>query len=524
MHGVSLTSVDVIVVLVYLAVVVGKGALLSRRQQSVRDYFLAGRSMSYWVVAVSIIASLLSAITYMGAPTEAYKYDLKYSLSLFCISLVAPAVIYLFLPFFYKLNLYTAYEYLQVRFALPVRIVASLFFIFWRLGWMSLVIFAPSLAISTFFSIKWQTCVVLVGLASTAYTVMGGMTAVMWTDVIQFFVLYGGALLIVVTAILRTDGGAGYLWTAGLQHGKLTLFDWTWDPRQRVTTWAILLGGTVGALAAYATDQVAIQRYLTTKSFDDSRRSLVLHALIIVPVSIIFYLMGAIVWGFYHQRPELLAGFDTTHPDRILPFFIVQQLPPGVRGALIAALFAATMSSVDSGINSITTTTVVDFYGGLLKRRYDRAAHLLLARVWTIVWGVLVTGIAIAAGLWGKTLLEMSNTVSGLFCGPLLGIFLLGMLTRRANWQGALLGAAVGFAAAVLTAFGQAFAQHLAPGVVGRELLGAVGGITFIYYPAIGCGLTIIWGLVLSHLFPPPRREQLGRPEELTPAREDRDE
>jgi SSS family transporter len=524
MPATKLAAADIIVILIYLGVVVGKGVLLSRKQQSVEDYFLAGRSMSYWVVSISIIASLLSAITYMGAPTEAYQHDLKFSLILFCIPLVAPIVIGLFLPFFYKLNLYTAYEYLEIRFSVPVRTVASLFFIFWRMGWMALVIFAPSLAISTFFNIDWRYCALLVGVAATAYTVLGGMTAVMWTDVIQFFVLYGGAFLVMIVAILRTDGGTGYLWQAALENGKLTTIDFKWDPTQRISTWAIILGGTVGMLAAYATDQVAIQRYLTTKSYEESRRSLIFHAIIIVPASIIFYWMGTILWGFYHQQPGLLVGFDAEHPDRILPFFIAHQLPVGVRGALIAALFAATMSSIDSGINSITTTTIVDFYGGVLKRTYDRAAHLLLARIWTVIWGVIVTGAAIAAGMWGSTLLEMSNKVSGLFCGPLLGIFLLGMLTKRANWQGALIGAAIGFGAALLTAFGGPLSAVLDPRSMLHAVSAKMGEVTFLYYPTIGCGLTLAFGILFSLLFAPPRPEQVAGPEELARSTEDEGE
>jgi len=507
-HG-TLAIADIAVILVYLAVVVGKGVVLSRKQHNIDDYFLAGRSMSFWVVGISIIASLLSAITYMGAPTEAYKYDLKFSLSLLCIPLVTPIVIYVFLPFYYKLKLYTAYEYLEKRFALPVRVIASVFFIFWRMGWMALVIFAPSLAIATLLNIDWRICVIAIGTASTVYTVLGGMTAVIWTDVIQFIVLYGGALAIIVVAILRTDGGLDYMWTSALQNEKLAILDWSWDPFKRITTWAIILGSSVGALAAYATDQVAIQRYLTTKNFKEAKKSLVFHAAVIVPISYIFYLMGTMLWAFYHQKPELLAGFDMEHADSILPFFIVQQLPVGVRGVLIAALFAATMSSIDSGINSITTTTIVDFYDGIFKRKYTEAAHLRLARSWTVVWGLVVTAMAIAAGSWGKTLVEMANTVSGLFCGPLLGIFLLGMLTKRANWQGVLLGACVGFPAVLVTAFGSKICGAFGPDTSAWLVTSQLGKVSWPYYPTIGCGLTMLFGYIFSGMFAPPRPEQI---------------
>jgi sodium-coupled monocarboxylate transporter 8/12 len=502
---VSLATIDVVVIVVYLAIVVGKGWWLSRKQDDIETYLLAGRSMSYWVVAISIIASLLSAVTYMGAPTESYLHDMKYSVTLICIVAATPIVIYIFLPFYYRLNVYTAYQYLEERFHLAVRLVASVFFIFWRLGWMALVVFAPSLAISTLFQIPLWMCIVAVGVASTLYTVMGGLTAVIWTDVMQFFVLYGGALLIIYVAATQTQGGAGWIYDAALADGKFTFFDWNLSPFERVTTWAVIFGGGFTFLAQYATDQVAIQRYLSAKSKREAVRSLVFHAILVVPVALTFYLVGIAIWGFYQAQPELLTGFGTEHPDKILPLFVAQQLPVGVRGVIVAALFAATMSSIDSGINSIATTTLVDFYQGGLKRRLTDAQQLALAKKWTLIWGVVATGAALGVAAWGEqgeTLVQMSNKVAGLFSGALLGIFLLGMLTKRANWQGVLMGAGVGFAGALLVGFGTVIAGALpATSALGR-LAGSLGEISFLYYSTISCGLTLIAGRLFSELFP----------------------
>ncbi|MEA3403741.1 MAG: sodium/solute symporter [Armatimonadota bacterium] len=514
MEKVSLATIDVVVIAVYLLIVVGKGYFLSRKQEDVETYLLAGRRMSYWVVSISIIASLLSAITYLGAPTESYLYDFKFSLTLFTIVAVTPIVIYVFLPFFYRLNVYTAYQYLEERFHVSVRVIGSTFFILWRLGWMALVVYAPALAISTLFDIDWRLCVVAVGLSSTAYTVMGGLTAVIWTDVMQFFVLYGGAALIMVMAITQTDGGLGWMWSTAAAQGKLTFIDWSLDPFKRVTTWGIIFGGTFTSLAAYATDQVAIQRYLSTKSRDEARRSLIFHAAIIVPVGMIFYFVGMLIWAFYQQQPELLVSFKQSQSDRILAFFIAQQLPVGIRGALVAALFAATMSSIDSGINSIATTTLVDYYQGWLQRRFDQATQLRLAKQWTLVWGLVATGAAIAAGMWGQTLVEMSNKIAGLFSGALLAIFLLGMLTKRANWQGVLLGSMVGFGAALLVAFGKGLGVVLPPGPL-ANVASTLGEISFLFYSTVSCGVTLVAGWLISRLFAPPRPEQIAPPEEI---------
>lgn len=504
MERVSLAALDVVVIVVYLAVVVGKGWLLSRRQEDVETYLLAGRRMSYWVVSISIIASLLSAVTYLGAPTWAFKYDLKFSLGLVCIPLVTPVVIYLFLPFFYRLNVFTAYQYLEERFHISMRMVGSVFFIFWRLGWMALVVYAPALAISTLFEIDWRVCVVLVGLASTVYTVMGGLTAVIWTDVMQFFVLYGGAALIMYVAADNTAGGAAYIWSTAMAEGKLQLFDWTPSPFVEVTTWGVIFGLTFTQLAAYSTDQVAIQRYLSTKSRDEAKRSLILHAAIIIPVAMAFYALGIAIWGYYHQNPEMLAGFRADQADRILPYFVAQQLPVGLRGLIVAALFAATMSSIDSGINSIATTTLVDFYQGGLRRRLTDRQQLVLAKRWTLIWGLVATVAAVLAGMWGETLVQMSNKIAGLFSGALLGIFLLGMLTQRSNWQGVLLGAGIGFGGALFVGFGGVIAGALPESWALSRIAASLGEISFLYYSTISCGLTLIFGRLLSELFPPP--------------------
>lgn len=516
MERTSLEALDLIVIVVYLAIVVGKGYLLSRKQEDVETYLLAGRTMSYWVVAISIIASLLSAITYLGAPTEAFNYDFKLGGTLLCIPLTVPILIKVFLPFFYRLNVYTAYQYLEERFHVSVRAIASGLFILWRLGWMALVVYAPALAISELFNIPWWICVIIVGVASTVYTVMGGLTAVMWTDVMQFAVLFGGAFFIVYTVVTGVDGGFGYIWQVTLANDKLTMFDWTWDPFARLSTWAVLVGGLFSILAQYGTDQVAIQRYLSSKSKKEAERSLIFHGMIIVPVGMLFYVLGAMLWAFYHQHPELLAGFQSEQADRIMPYFIAQQLPVGFRGLLVAALFAATMSSIDSGINSIATTTLVDFYQGLFRRKIDEAAQLVLAKRWTLIWGLVATAAALLAGLGVDTLAAMANRIGGLFSGALLGIFLLGMMTRRANWQGALLGSIIGFGVTLLAAFGSSIAGHMQPTQLFYGTVATLGKLSFMWYAMIGAVLTFVAGWLLSGLFPPPTEEQLAPPEELS--------
>ncbi len=494
---------DAAIVTVYLAVVVGKGVRLARKQTGVDDYFLAGRSMGWFAVGVSVIASLFSGISYLGAPTESYRFDLQYSVGLLTIPLVTPVVIVVFLPFYHGLKAFTAYEYLEKRFGVAVRALASGLFILWRMGWMALVLYAPSLALSEFVGLRWEYAIIITGVASTLYTVMGGITAVIWTDVIQFFVLFAGITAVALVCSIKVEGGPVGLWGTASAAGKLRMVDWgipadgpggpgqlLWHiATQRLTIWAVVLGGLFTNLAAYATDQVAIQRYLTTKSLAECRRSLIFHAAVIIPICVCFYYVGTMMWAFYEHYPELRPVFEAGKEDRILPFFVMQQLPVGLRGLVIAALFAATMSSMDSGINSVTTATLMDFGRGLLRKRPEEARQLQLARIWTVVWGTLTIGCALAAGWWGKTLVEMTNKVAGLFAGPLLGIFLLGMLTRRANQGGTLIAGLAGFALVICTVFRTE--------------------VSFMLYTLIGCVTTLILGALLSLLFPQPEEGKL---------------
>ncbi len=490
MTSTHLYAVDIVVVVVYLVAVIAKGAMFAKKQKGVDDYFLAGRKMGWFAVGISIMASVFSAITYLGGPAETFGHDLQYPMGFISTPFVVAVVVIVFLPFYYNLKIYTAYEYLQRRFNLPMRLTASAFFMFWRLSWMALVLYAPSLALSEFLGLDWRISILITGLGSTLYTVLGGITAVIWTDVMQFFVLVAGIVAIAIVCILNVDGGLPAIYDIAHQNNKLVLFDFRFDPMLRLTFWSVLLGGFVANLASYATDQVAVQRYLTTTDLRTSKRALIFNATIIIPICLCFYLVGTMLWVFYHEHPGLLAGFDMTRPDRILPFFVVQNLPVGLRGLVVAALFAATMSSVDSGINSITTTTLMDFYRQLSRRHLSQEALLLKARKLTIFWGLLITGLAILAGLWGATLVEMSQKLAGWFMGPLLGIFLLAMLTRRATALATFIGAALGFGTVLYVA--------------------VFTDISFMLYSVIGCLVTVVTGMLLSYLWaaPPPEKTE----------------
>lgn len=471
----TFSAVDYVVFAVYMIASVGLGVWFVKEQRTVKDYFLAGQSMNWFVVAVSVIAALFSGISYLGAPTEVYSYDLTYAVSLLSFFIVTPVVILVFLPFFYRLNLYSAYEYLEKRFDLQVRTWSSAMFIIRVIFYLALAIYAPALALASVTSLPLWFSILAVGLLTTIYTTLGGMKAVIWTDVLQFFVLLGGQLAIGWVAVSRIPGGWAGAYDLAASAGKLNFLNFDWNLTVRVTFWGALLGGLFNNLVQMGTDQISVQRYLTARSLPEATRSLWFKLIVTVPLVIVFYLMGAVLFAFYRTHPGLEPAL--AQKDRILPYFVVTQLPHGLPGLLIAAIFAATMSTVSAGINALSTASIVDFFQRFRSTAVEPERLLRLSKWLTCFYGLVATGAAFVMPYLG-TLIEATNKIMGLLGGPLLGVFLLGMLTRRANSHGTLLGA---FFGALLLAY-VAFQTK----------------VSFLWYALIGCLATMALGYLFS--------------------------
>ncbi len=478
---------DYIVFTVYVAASVLIGVYFVKEQRTVKDYFLAGQTMNWFVVAISVIAALFSGISYLAAPTEVFKNDMTYAVTLLAFFVATPVTTVVFLPFFYRLKLYTAYEYFEKRFDGRLRYLASALFIIRVVFWLAAAIYAPALAVAEVTRMPLWFSVVVIGLLTTIYTTLGGMKAVIWTDVMQFFVLVGGQVLVAWIAISRVPGGWSETLRIADEGGKFNFLNLDWDLTVRVTFWSALIGGVFSNLVQMATDQVSVQRYLTAKSLREAQRSLWFKLAVTVPVVIVFYLMGAVLYAFYQAHPEALAAFGDKKPDRILPYFVINELPVGIPGVLIAAIFAATMSTVSSGINALSTATIMDFYRRNLKVEPEAERLLSLSKWLTLVYGLLATAAGFVVPLLG-TLIEATNKIMGIFGGPLLGVFLLGLLTRRATSRGALLGGLVGSAALAYVVFATK--------------------VSFMWYAAFGTIATFALGYVFSLLEPAPARDK----------------
>jgi len=481
----GLSSTDYIAVLLYLCAIAAIGGSFYRRHSTAKDYFLGGRAMSWLPVGVSIIAADLSSISVMGTPAWSYSHNIQLLWVTVGYPLVAPIVILVFVPFYSRLNLYTAYEYLERRFNVRVRLLISALFLMLRSWHVAVAVYGPALVINLVTGINVWECILMMGLFTTFYTTLGGMKAVIWTDVIQFVTVISGITLISVIALHHVPGGAVTAFRVARDAGKLNLLNLSTDPKQLTSLWACLIGGAILALAPLTTDQAILQRLFTTKSTADCRQSVIIQAILIVPIIGMLYLAGLALFAFYRFNPSHLHGLTNT--DAIVPFFTVSELPTGIAGLVIAAIFAASMAVMSAGINSLTTATTVDFYQRVFRPNAPAEHYAKVGRVGTACWGVVVTLLALLASHAGALAIAYVR-ISSLLSGPMLGIFLLGALTRRTTATGAMAGAVAGSCAAALALIATQW--------------------SFLYFGAIGASVTVAVGYTASLFTPPPRPEQ----------------
>ncbi|MDP6367964.1 MAG: sodium/solute symporter, partial [Planctomycetota bacterium] len=359
-------------------------------------------------------------------------------------------VIYCFVPLFRRLEVTTAYEYLEARFSLAVRVLASAIFILFQLGRMGIVLLLPAIALSAVTGIDTYLCIGLMGLLATVYTVMGGIAAVIWTDVLQVFVLIGGALLCLVVTVADTGGLVAVIETAQAAD-KLHIFDWRWSTTDMVA-WVLIVGFAFTNLVPYTTDQTVIQRYLTTRDEKQAAKSMWLNLAMTIPTGLLFYGLGTALWVYYMAHPAEQALLPEK-VDQLVPWFVVTHLPAGVAGVVVAGIFAAAMSSLDSSMNSISAAVVNDFVVRLGGERHPQGL-LLLARRLTCFLGFLGTGAAMVLATYEiRYLFDFFQKIMGLFGGGLAGVFLLAVFSRTVNAAGALAGLVTGSAATLVIVF-----------------------------------------------------------------------
>lgn len=472
----------------YIAVSVILGLMAGGKQKDLKTYLLAGHEMHWAMIAVSILAALFSGISFLGAPSETFGHNLVYLWILIAFFVATPITTLVFLPLLFRLNFYTAYEYLEHRFDCRLRRVSSAAFIFRVSFWLALAVFVPSLVISEMTGTPLWASVVLTGAVTLLYTTIGGMRAVIYTDVMQFGVLLLGIVAVLWVALDKTPGGFIGAWRIAETGGRTQFIELSFSLTERMTVWGAFVGGIFINLVALVTDQVSVQRYLTAVSLKESQRALWMKLFMTLPLVGMFYYTGVVLYAYYQTHPEMAESL--LNADRVLPHFISRELMSPLPGLLIAAILAATMSTVSAGVNSLTTATLMDFLYAEKNEAVDEAEERMrvrTARIWTVLYGIIITILALGVSKLG-TFVEASNKITGFFGGPLLGIFVLGVLSRRANASGTLAGAVAGFLVVFATGF--------------------FTTVSFMWYAMLGCLMTCAVGEVASRAFPPPTEQQ----------------
>ena len=420
----------------YFLAVIWIGFLFSKKGRTAQDFFTASGQIPSWAAGLSIFGAQLSAITFMAIPAIVFATDWSLAVGSLMIVAVVPIVIKFYIPFFRRLNVVSAYEYLEHRFSKNIRMVGSISFILFQLGRMGIVLFLPSVAIAAITGMNIYACIAVTGVVCTVYTFLGGMEAVIWTDVLQVVILMGGAVLCLFIAAANIDGGFGTVIHQGLQDGKFTVFHTGWKPDQLVL-WVAIVGFFFLNIIPYTSDQTIVQKYLTVKDVKATKKSLWLNSFLALLTIPIFFGLGTILYIFYKDNP---AEIPSENIGEILPYFIVQKLPIGLAGLVIAGIFAASQSTLSSSLNSIATSYISDIHCRFYPQISD-PSKLKLAQQITMLMGIV--GILIAAAIAAlniEFIFDLFQEVLGIVAGSLAGIFILGIFTKRANSYGVVLG------------------------------------------------------------------------------------
>ena len=473
--------VDLAIVIAYLLSVTALGVWFRRAQSKVgdreavsRDYFLGGRTAPWWALAFSIVATETSTLTIIGTPAISYGGNLTFIQLVFGYLIGRALIVVLLLPGYFRGEFFTAYALIEKRFGQKMRAVAATTFLITRAVAEGVRVSAIALVVSVVLGTSERLAVLIVIALTVLYTFEGGMKAVIWTDVAQLLLYLTGSAVTFWVLLHRIPGGWSEVTQVAAAAGhKLQVFDFSFRLATKYTFWSGLIGGSFLTMASHGTDQTIVQRLLAARNERDSRRALLTSGFIVLMQFTVFLLIGVLLYVFSQHWPLLAAGERT---DRILPTFLVREMPVGLAGLLLASILAVAMSNASGSLNSLAASSVLDF-SRLRGRSADPAKFLLLSRQMTLIWGAVLMAFGLVK--WGP-LLEAGLTVASMPFGSLLGLFLLGTLDRGANARGALAGMIAGLAA-ILLVF--RFTQ-----------------VAFTWYVLVGASATFVVGWVASRI------------------------
>ncbi len=478
------TWIDSLVLVSYLLLSVAIGLWVSRGKKSFKDYMFGGGSMPWVAVGISLIATSVSATTFLGAPADVFGADMTFLMFQFGAFISIFVIGFLFIPQFKKSGIQSAYELFEMRFSRSTRRLAAIFYCMHLLLRTGILLYAPSIVLSRIMGVDIRVAILISAAIAIFYTWFGGIKAVIWTDVMQFTVFFGGGIVVLIF-IAQDVGGFSSMMDLASQHGKTKWFDPSLDPSNARTLISAGLAYAVLETAIRGGDQQFVQRYLSCKSAADANRSSVLSMVLGVLVSIIFYWVGAALFVYY-KVAHVRSLPEGTGVNDVFPFFIVESLPQGLTGLIVAAICAAAMSSLSSAINSLSNTTEND----ILCVASKNGQSVKRAKWWTVLWGVLGVGAAFIAASQQGSLLKNALFFTGLFTGPLLAMFILAFFTRKMMSVCVIVGVLCGMAS--LTLFN------------GIPFMGIEGPLTGIlswpWMPLISLSVTIITAFLLQFI------------------------
>ncbi len=436
--------IDYAIVFISIAVAIGMGAYFAHRQKDTNTYFAGGGKIPAWAVGISIFATLISSVTFLAYPGAAYAGNWILLVQGLMVPIVLVALIGIIVPLFRKVIRLSTYEYFERRFGLFARLYSSFAFTLGHFSKAGTVFFLVSMALATFLDINIYTIVLVLGITIILLTLLGGIEAIVWMDVVQGGLLIGGGIICVCLLLFLPEGGPSEVFRIASENNKIDFGPYDWDLTQ-LTFLVMVLNGIFYALQKYGTDQTIVQRYLTAKNDHEAKKAAYIGVLMSVPIWALFMFIGTALFAFYHAQgaPALPADIKA---DEVFPYFIAHELPVGIRGLIIAALAAAAISSLDSDLNCLSAIAVEDYYKRFRKNVTDRQ-QLRFGRWMVVLAGIGALGVAILYISWGgEGVLGALFSLYAIFSAGIVGIFMLGLFSRRANKQGLY----IGIAAAVL--------------------------------------------------------------------------
>ncbi|CRK90103.1 CLUMA_CG003821, isoform A [Clunio marinus] len=453
---------DYLVFAVTLLISIGIGIFVryKHKQKSSDEFLLASRSMEVWPVAFSLMASLMSAITLLGVSNENYQFGTQFVIINISYGIATPIAVYLFLPIFYNLRVTSAYEYLELRFGKYARISASLAYSTQMILYMGIVLYAPALAFESVIGIDKNIAIIMIGLTVIFYCCIGGIRAVLLTDVFQAILMFVAIFLVIISGVIHADG-VGNIFKAASNGNRLEFFNFNPDPTTRHSWFSQTIGGLFTYLSLYAVNQMQVQRLLTVKSLKEAQMALWWNWPILTALSLLTSFSGLVIYYYYQNCDPLLAG-RITQRDQNMAIYVMDALGhiPGIAGLFVSGIYSASLSSISSCLNSLAAVTIEDYvkpiYLFLMKRplKMSPQRSALPSKIIAGVYGIICIGTAYLAQHIGG-ILQISLTIFGVVGGPLLALFTLGMGTKRANEKGSIIGLVFGVVICMWIGFGQ---------------------------------------------------------------------